>query len=96
MENQKPQWLMTEEPILSIATEMHNYFRNLQSYYKIAKGNLISQIESSSDEKQIKKLEQKLREIEEKITLFHVLNNSISTVDTVLHTPSMVTEFKKN
>lgn len=96
MENQKPQWTMTEHSVLAIATEMHNYLRNLQSYYKIAKGNLMSQIESTSDDKQAKILLEELREIEEKITFFHVLNNSVSTVDTVLHTPTMINEFKKN
>ncbi|MEA5536641.1 hypothetical protein [Crocosphaera sp. XPORK-15E] len=94
MENQKPQWTMTEHSILAIATEMHTHFRDLQSYYKIAKGNLLSQMESASDEQQVLSLQEQLCEVEEKLTFFHVLNNSISTVDTVLHTPNMITEFK--
>ncbi len=93
MENKRPEFGITEHSVLSIATEMHNHFRDLQSYYKIAKGNLVSQLESVTDEAQVKELEDQMREIEEKITFFHVLNNAISTVDTVLHTEKMIAEF---
>ncbi|MEA5535675.1 hypothetical protein [Crocosphaera sp. XPORK-15E] len=95
MENQKPQWTMTEHSLLAIATEMHSHFRDLQSYYKIAKGNLLSKLESTSDQQEITAIQEDLHDVEEKLTFFHVLNNSISTVDTVLHTPKMITEFKK-
>lgn len=85
---------MSEHSVMEIATEMHNYFRDLQSYYTLAKGSLISQMESVSDDRQLKSLENQLHEIEEKLLYFHVLNNSISTVDTVLHTSKMIKEFK--
>ncbi|MDJ0844121.1 hypothetical protein [Crocosphaera sp.] len=93
MENKRPEFAIQEHSVLSIATEMHNHFRDLQSYYKIAKGNLMSQLESMNDEAQMTEIQDKLREIEEKITFFHVLNNAISTVDTVLHTEKMIAEF---
>ncbi len=82
--------------MLSIVTEMHNYFRDLQSYYKIAKGDLISRLEDATDEAEIQELQRQLHEVNEKITFFHVLNNSISTVDTVLHTDKMIAEFGTN
>lgn len=93
MENKKPEFAIKEHSVLSIATEMHNHFRDLQSYYKIAKGSLVSQLESTTDEAKIQDLNKQMREIEEKITFFHVLNNAISTVDTVLHTEKMIAEF---
>ncbi|MDJ0731376.1 MAG: hypothetical protein QNJ33_15440 [Crocosphaera sp.] len=93
MENKRPEFAIKEHSVLSIATEMHNHFRDLQSYYQIAKGNLMSQLESMTDEDQVTEVQNKLREIEEKITFFHVLNNAISTVDTVLHTEKMIAEF---
>jgi hypothetical protein len=95
MENKRPEFGITEHSVLSIATEMHNHFRDLQSYYKMAKGNLVSQLESATDETKVKELQEKIREAEEKITFFHVLNNAISTVDTVLHTDKMIAEFNK-
>ncbi len=96
MENKRPEFGIKEHSILSIATEMHNHFRDLQSYYQIAKGNVVSQLDTMTDETQATELQEKLREIEEKITFFHVLNNAISTVDTVLHTEKMIAEFKNN
>ncbi|MGK7929950.1 MAG: hypothetical protein AB4041_00755 [Microcystaceae cyanobacterium] len=94
MENKRPEFAIKEHSVLSIATEMHNHFRDLQSYYQIAKGNLVSQLESMTDDSEVTEIHDKLREIEEKITFFHVLNNAISTVDTVLHTDKMIAEFK--
>ncbi|ACB54519.1 unknown [Crocosphaera subtropica ATCC 51142] len=96
MENQKPQWTLNDDSILSLATHLHRHFRDLQSYYKIAKGNLLSQIEATSAPQQLHSLQQQLLEVEEKLTYFHVLNNSISTVDTILHTSKMITEFKQS
>jgi hypothetical protein len=96
MENKKPQWTLNHNSILSLATNLHSHFRDLQSYYKIAKGHLLSQIEATSDDQQLQSLQQQLLEVEEKLTYFHVLNNSISTVDTILHTPKMITEFKQS
>ncbi|HAC65137.1 MAG TPA: hypothetical protein DCF68_16815 [Cyanothece sp. UBA12306] len=96
MENKRPEFGITGYSVLSIVTEMHNYFRDLQSYYKIAKGDLVSRLEATSDEATIEELQDKIREANEKITFFHVLNNSISSVDTVLHTEKMITEFTKN
>ncbi len=93
MENKKPEFAIQEHSVLSIATEMHNHFRDLQSYYKIAKGNVVSQLESTNDEAKVEELHKQMRDIEEKITFFHVLNNAISTVDTVLHTEKMIAEF---
>ncbi len=93
MENKKPEFAIKEHSVLSIATEMHNHFRDLQSYYKIAKGNVVSQLESTTDEAKVEELNQQMRDLEEKITFFHVLNNAISTVDTVLHTEKMIAEF---
>ncbi len=94
MENKRPEFGIKEHSVISIATEMHNHFRDLQSYYKIAKGNLVSQLEAMTDESKATEIQEKLREIEEKITFFHVLNNATSTVDTVLHTEQMIAEFK--
>ena len=94
MENKRPEFAIKEHSVLSIATEMHNHFRDSQSYYKIAKGNLISELDSMADESKAAEIHDQLREIEDQITFFHVLNNAISTVDTVLHTDKMIAEFK--
>ena len=96
MENKRPEFAIADHSVLSIVTEMHNYFRDLHSYYKRAKGDLVSRLEATSDEAKIKELQEQLYEVNEKITFFHVLNNSISTVDTVLHTEQMIAEFRTN
>lgn len=96
MENKRPEFAIADHSVLSIVTEMHSYFRDLQSYYKIAKGDLVSRLEATNDDAEIQELQNKLHEVQEKITFFHVLNNSISTVDVMLHTDKMIAEFGCN
>ena len=53
----------------------------------------MSELEASDDEAKTEELKAKLQDINDKINYFHVLNNSISTVDIVLHTETMIQEF---
>ncbi len=94
MENKRPEFAITDHSLQSIITELHSHFRDLQSYYKIAKGALSSQMEETTDPTSIAKLQEELKQVNEKLIYFHVLNNSISTVDTVIHTPKMIEEFQ--
>ena len=93
MINQKPEFLIAEHSVFSVVTELHNYFRDLQSYYKIARGKVVDQLETASAQQETD-LHGQLKLINEKIALFHVLNNSISTVDVVIHSESMISELK--
>ena len=94
MENKKPEFAIAAHSLQSIVTELHNYFRDLQSYYNIAKGSLVSQLDHATDEAKIEQLQNEIKLVNEKLLYFHVLNNSISTVDTVVHTPKMIEELK--
>ncbi|MGK7915968.1 MAG: hypothetical protein AB4038_10545 [Prochloraceae cyanobacterium] len=100
MENKKPVFSIENDSVISVVSELHSYFRDLQSYYKIAKGEILSQLELTSDEAKTEELKNKLLEVEEKIDYFHVLNNAVSIADTVVHTNTMISEFgtveKKN
>jgi len=97
MENQKPK-LKLEGSVLSIVGNLHSHFRDMQSHYKMLKADLLSQLESMGDKSEsqenIKSQLSHLKEIERKIRYFHILNNSISTVDELLHTEEMIAEFK--
>jgi hypothetical protein len=95
MENRKPEFAIADRSVLAIVTELHSYFRDLQSYYKIAHGEAVSQLEVSTDSAQHEILLEKIKQIDEKMALFHVLNNSISTVSTLMHTDKMIEEFKE-
>jgi len=94
MENKRPELNLENQPVISVVTELHSYFRDLQSFYKIAHGEVISQLEESNEENKIQELKAKLTEINQKIDLFHILNNAISIADTVLHTETMIDEFR--
>jgi multidrug resistance efflux pump len=94
MENKKPKFAITDHSLQSIVTELHNYFRDLQSYYNIAKGALVSKLDNTTDQATVDQLQAELKAINEKLLYFHVLNNSISTVDTVVHTSKMIDELK--
>ena len=93
MENKKPE-LGLNQSVISVISELHSYFRNLQSYYKITKGELLSQLESENDPQKQEQLQTKLKVIDQKIDYFHVLNNAVSIADVVVHTEEMVKEFK--
>ncbi|MGK7935492.1 MAG: hypothetical protein AB4206_06770 [Xenococcaceae cyanobacterium] len=93
MNPSKPEFSANSSSIISTVAGLHSYFRDLQSYYKVLQGNLISELEATDDEAQTQALKQKLQDVNEKINYFHVLNNSISTVDVVLHTEVMIQEF---
>ena len=96
MENKKPELAIADQSVLSLVTELHNYFRDMQSYYKIAHGHLLGQLELATDAATENALHEQLKDVNEKITFFHVVNNAISTVDTVLHTEKMIAEFKSS
>ncbi len=93
MENKKPVFSIENDSVISVVSELHSYFRDLQSYYKIAKGEILSQLELTSDEAKTEELKNKLLKVEEKIDYFHVLNNAVSIADTVVHTNTMISEF---
>jgi hypothetical protein len=93
MENQKPEFALKDRSPISVATELHSYFRDLESYYKIAQGQTLGLLEATHDEAKKQELKLKLQEINEKVNFFHVINNAISIVDTVLHTKEMIAEF---
>ncbi len=93
MSSSKPEFSADTSSIISTVTGLHSYFRDLQSYYKVLKGKLLSELEATNDEAQTETLKQKLSVVNEKMDYFHVLNNSISTVDVILHTETMIQEF---
>ncbi|MGK7897642.1 MAG: hypothetical protein AB4372_29515 [Xenococcus sp. (in: cyanobacteria)] len=93
MTSSKPEFSADTSSIISTVTGLHSHFRDMQSYYKVLKGQILSELEASDDAEKTEELKEKLSSVNEKINYFHVLNNSISTVDVVLHTETMIQEF---
>ncbi|VEP18205.1 conserved hypothetical protein [Hyella patelloides LEGE 07179] len=93
MQLSKPEYSGASSSIHNTVTTLHSYFRDMQSYYKAFKGKVLSELEEAENELQIKELKETLQDINKRINYFHVLNNSISTVDVVLHTEAMIQEF---
>ena len=93
MDNKKPQLHIENNSVISLVSELHAYFKDSQSYYQVSQGEIISQLEASDDEKKEQQLKKKLREANEKIAYFRVLNDAFSIADTVLHTEAMIAEF---
>ena len=93
MNEPKPEYSNQSTSVISTVSSLHSYFRDLQSYYKVLHGKILSDLEAAEDQLQIEELKQKLQDVNTKINYFHVLNNSISTVNVVLHTEAMIEEF---
>ncbi|MBD2256378.1 hypothetical protein [Pseudanabaena sp. FACHB-2040] len=93
MENQKPIFGLKDQSPIGVVSELHSFFRDMQSFYKIAQGQILGQIEAA-DTAEAARLRTELEAINQKIEYFHVLNSAASIADTVMHTPAMIAEFR--
>ena len=83
----------SDASIISTVRGLHSYFRNLQAYYKVLKGQVISKLECNEDPEIVDNLNSQLCEINRKLRYIHILNNSASTVDEVVHLAEIKDEF---
>lgn len=95
MDNKKPTFGLEHYSPIEVATAMHSFSRDMQSYYKIAHGQCLSKLDEVNDEAELAKIKTDLQDINRKIEYFHVLNSAASIVNTLLHTSVMVEEFRK-
>lgn len=96
MEYKKPLFGLDNHSPSEVASALHSFSRNMQSYYKIIQGELLSQFDEVNDEAELTKLKAELQNIHQKIEYFHMLNSAASIADTVLHSPFMIEEFQKS
>lgn len=92
----KPIFSVSDSSVISIVRGLHSYFRNLQSYYKVLQGQIISELEYTNHPEEIDELKKKLKEVNRRIRYIHVLNNSASTVDEVINLEEIRDEFSLN
>ncbi|NJL48944.1 MAG: hypothetical protein HC929_17625 [Leptolyngbyaceae cyanobacterium SM2_5_2] len=93
MENKKPLFGIQDYSPLRAVSQLHSFCRDMQSYYQIAKGDLLGQLEKAEGEEEAR-LHHELEELTRKIQYFQVLNNAVSIADTVFHSPEMIAEFR--
>lgn len=93
MDCHKPVFSTSDSSVISTVRELHSYFRDLQAYYKVLKGQIISELEYNERPETIGELKTKLQEINRKLRYIHILNNSASTVDEVVHLAEIREEF---
>ncbi len=93
MDCHKPLFSARDTSVTSIVRELHSYFRYLQAYYKVLKGQVISKLDHDEDSELVDDLNSQLGEINRKLRYIHLLNNSASTVDEVIHLVEIKDEF---
>lgn len=93
MNCQKPVLTPHDFSVVCTVTALHSYFRNMQSYYKVLQGQVISELEYTDHPEMVGELKSKLNSINRKLKYIHVLNNSASTVDEIVHLEEMKNEF---
>lgn len=93
MNYHKPIFSTSDSSIISTVSRLHCYFRDLQAYYKAIRGQIISKLEYNSKPEEIEELKTKLNEVNRKLRYIHVLNNSASTVDEIIHLEEIKDEF---
>jgi hypothetical protein len=94
MDNKKPLFGISNASPIEVATALHSFSRDMQSYYKIAHGQLLSKLDQTEDESELTNIKAELQAVNQKMEYFHVLNNAASIVNTVLHSPAMIQEFR--
>ncbi|MGF1569821.1 MAG: hypothetical protein ACFCVD_17425 [Nodosilinea sp.] len=92
MDNKKPVFSIQGHSPITTVTELHSFCRDMQSYYQIARGDLLGKLDAADGEEEVR-LHQELEALSLKVQYFHVLNNAISIADTMFHTPDMIAEF---
>lgn len=92
-DNKKPVFGIKDYNPIKTVTELHSFCRDMQSYYQIARGDLLYQLEAAEGEDEIR-LHKELQELARKIEFYHVLNNAVSIADTMFHTQEMIAEFR--
>ena len=93
MDCHKPVFSTSDTSVISIVRELHSYFRDLQAYYKVLKGQVISKLDHDENSEIVDDLNSQLCEINRKLRYIHILNNSASTVDEVIHLVEIKDEF---
>ncbi|NJM97933.1 MAG: hypothetical protein HC800_12970 [Phormidesmis sp. RL_2_1] len=93
MEAKKPAFGLKDCSPIEVASAMHSFSRDMQSYYKMVHGQLIDQLDEITDESELSKLKTDLQDVNQKMEYFHVLNNAASIVATLAHSPVMLEEF---
>jgi hypothetical protein len=94
MENKKPLFDISNASPIEVATALHSFSRDMQSYYKIAHGQLLSKLDQTEDETELANIKAELQTVNQKMEYFHVLNNAASIANTVLHSPAMIEELR--
>jgi hypothetical protein len=78
MENKKPLFGISNASPIEVATALHSFSRDMQSYYKIAHGQLLSKLDQTEDETELATIKAELQTVNQKMEYFHVLNNAAS------------------
>ncbi len=91
--NKKPVFGIQGYTPINTVTELHSFCRDMQSYYQIARGDLLGKLDAADGEEKIR-LHKALQEVSRKVEFYHVLNNAVSIADTMFHTPEMIAEFR--
>jgi hypothetical protein len=91
METKDPRFLVDHQSVASLVTQLHEYFKNSHSHYKIERSTLMSQLHAAEGEAE-QNLLQEVRKVEAEISLFGVLSDALSIADRVLHTRTVMNE----
>lgn len=80
----EPGFLADRQSVATLVSQLHVYFKNTYSHYKIQQSNLVSQLEAA-DASGEQKIKQDIQEIQEELVIFGVLADALSIADRMLH-----------
>jgi hypothetical protein len=92
MDYTKPTFEIKDHSLVEVATALHSYSRDMQSYYKLIQGQILGELDETNDEEELSQIKADLQILNQKMEYFHVLNNAASIVDILMHSPIMLEE----
>jgi hypothetical protein len=95
MDSKEPRFLADNQSVVSLVTQLHNYFQNSYSHFQTVRGTLLSQLNSADSEKE-KELQEEFQKVEEELFLLGVLNDAFSIADKLLHARTTMNELGLN
>ena len=95
MDSKQPGFLADNQSVVSLVTQLHNYFQNSYSHFQTSRGTLLSQLNTADGEKE-QELVKELQKVEEELFLLGVLNDALSIADRILHAMTAMHELGLN
>jgi hypothetical protein len=95
LNHKEPSFLAENQSVASLVAQLHNYFKNNYSHFKMERSAVLSRLDAAEGEAE-QELLKELRKIDTELSLFGSLSDALSIADRLLHARSVMNELGLN